>query len=422
MKIKRKQASYQEVLAMPKAKHFKPRKPSFLFSTIVRILAIGELRRTRFTYTAERAEVLKKGPCLILMNHSSFIDLQMVSKILYPKRYNIVCTSDGLVGKKLLMRLLGCIPTKKFVTDLTLIKDINHALKNGTHVLMYPEASYSFDGCATPLPQKMGALIKMLKVPVVTIITKGAFAYDPLYNCLQKRKVKTSAHVKCLFTAEEVASLSTEELSSRLEADFTFDNFKWQQENSVKITEQFRADGLHRILYKCPHCLKEGEMVGKGEHITCNACGKTYLLTEDGFMKALEGETEFKHIPDWYNWEREQVKNEILNGEYLLDTDVDITMMVNYKAVYDIGSGHLVHNQNGFTLTGANGELNYSQPPLSSYSLYADYYWYEIGDVICIGNNDCLYYCFPKKQGVVSKTRLATEELFKINKANNARK
>ena len=139
-------------------------------------------------------------------------------------------------------------------------------------------------------------------------------------------------------------------------------------------------------------------------------------------MKALEGETVFKHIPDWYNWEREQVKNEILSGEYLLDTDVDITMMVNYKAVYDIGGGHLVHNQNGFTLTGANGELNYTQPPLSSYSLYADYYWYEIGDVICIGNNDCLYYCFPKKQGVVSKTRLATEELFKLNKANNARK
>ena len=51
-----------------------------------------------------------------------------------------------------------------------------------------------------------------------------------------------------------------------------------------------------------------------------------------------------------------------------------------------------------------------------------DYFWYEIGDVIGIGNADALYYCFPKKQGVVSKTRLATEELFKINKANNARK
>ena len=416
MKIKRKKASYQEVLKMPKAKHFNPRKPSFLFSTIVRLLAIGDLTKTKFTYTTERAEVLKQGPCLILMNHSSFIDLQMISKIMYPKRYNIVCTSDGFVGKKWLMRLLGCIPTKKFVTDLTLIKDISYALKKGTHVLMYPEASYSFDGCATPLPHKMGALIKMLKVPVVTVITKGAFAYDPLYNCLQKRRVKTSAHVKGLFTKEEVQSLSAEELSKRLEEQFTFDNFKWQQQEGVKITEPFRADGLHRILYKCPHCNSEGQMEGKGVNLTCSACGKVYTLTEEGFMKALEGETEFTHIPDWYNWERANVKQEILKGEYLLDTEVDITMMVNYKAVYDIGKGHLIHNERGFTLTGANGELNYSQPPLASYSLYADYYWYEIGDVICIGNNDCLYYCFPKKQGVVSKTRMATEELFKLNK------
>ena len=37
--------------------------------------------------------------------------------------------------------------------------------------------------------------------------------------------------------------------------------------------------------------------------------------------------------------------------------------------------------------------------------------------VICIGNRDCLYYCFPKEPGdVVAKTRLATEELYKMKK------
>ena len=65
MKTKRKKASYQEVLKMPRAKHFNPRKPSFLFSTIVRLLAIGDLTRTKFTYTTARAELLKQGPSLI---------------------------------------------------------------------------------------------------------------------------------------------------------------------------------------------------------------------------------------------------------------------------------------------------------------------------------------------------------------------
>jgi hypothetical protein len=54
---------------------------------------------------------------------------------------------------------------------------------------------------------------------------------------------------------------------------------------------------------------------------------------------------------------------------------------------------------------------------LASYSLYSDYYWYETGDVICIGNANVLYYCFPKDgRDVVAKTRLATEEIYKIAK------
>ena len=55
--------------------------------------------------------------------------------------------------------------------------------------------------------------------------------------------------------------------------------------------------------------------------------------------------------------------------------------------------------------------------PVACYSAYADYYWYEIGDMICIGDQETLYYCFPQEGGdVVAKTRLATEELYKIKK------
>ena len=43
--------------------------------------------------------------------------------------------------------------------------------------------------------------------------------------------------------------------------------------------------------------------------------------------------------------------------------------------------------------------------------------------MICIGNNDVLYYCFPKNAGdVVAKTRMATEELYKLKKKRPARR
>ena len=421
MKIKTRSMDYDKVMSLPKAKHRMPLRPNFLLSTVVRVAAIFDLLPTGFTYRTHGMDKIKGQPCLILMNHSSFIDLKIVSRIFYPEGYGIVCTGDGFVGKEWLMRFLGCIPTQKFVSDMTLIRDMEYLLKEKkTSVLMYPEASYSFDGTATPLPRKMGVLLKKLGVPVVSIITQGAFARDPLYNCLQKRKVKVSADVTCLLTAEDVKEKTVRELDEILDQAFSFDNFAWQKDNNIPITESFRADGLERILYKCPHCGAEGKMEGKGTSLTCHHCNKHWEMDILGQLHAKEGETEFPHIPDWYVWERDQVRKALEDGSYRLETDVDIGMMVDYKAIYMVGAGHLSHSTDGFSLTGCDGRLSYEQPALACYGLYADYYWYEISDVICIGNRDALYYCFPKDATPVTKTRLAVEELYKLKKTRRA--
>ena len=96
--------------------------------------------------------------------------------------------------------------------------------------------------------------------------------------------------------------------------------------------------------------------------------------------------------------------------------------MVDYKSIYMVGDGHLTHDRSGFHLTGCGGRLDYVQKPQACYGLYSDYFWYEIGDVICIGDNDKLFYCFPQNCGdVVAKTRLAAEEMFKLYKSRKLR-
>ena len=424
MKTTVKKSTYEKVMQMPRQKHRNPLRPLFLIQVLIRLLSFYDLLPTKFTYRKHGMEKIgKKEPCLILMNHSSFIDMEIASRIFFPKRYGIVTTSDSFVGPLMrwLMPLLGCIPTQKFVSDVSLIRDMQYMLKEKkTSVLMYPEASYSFDGTATPLPRKMGILLKKLGVPVVTVITHGAFARQPLYNCLKKRRVQVSADVTCLFTAEDLKTMSVAELDAKLDEAFGFDNFRWQQENMVVIDEPYRADGLQRVLYKCPHCNTEGKTEGKGIHLTCHHCGAKYELTETGFLKGENGV--FDHVPDWYSWQRREVRKELEAGTYRLDVDVEIAMMVNHNAIYRVGEGHLTHTVEGFHLTGCDGKLEYTQGPLACYSVYADYYWYEIDDMICIGNRDALYYCFPKGEGdVVAKTRLAAEELYKMKKTRRPR-
>ena len=425
MKISVKKLDFDKAMGKKRPARRKPKKIGLFWRCLIRLLSVFGMMGTGFRFTEERMELLGKDePCLILMNHSCFLDLQIASKIFFPRHYCIICTSDGFVGlgglMGWLMRTIGCVPTQKFVTDIGLVQDMSYCFKElKTSVLMYPEASYSFDGTATPLPRKMGVLLKKFDVPVVMVETFGAFSRNPLYNELQVRKdVPITAKVRLLYTREEIKEKTVKELSDGLDEAFGFDHFKWQKETGLHIDEPFRADGLNRILYKCPHCMTEGEMVGKGTTLKCHRCGKEWELTTLGEMKALEGDTEFSHIPDWYAWERDQVRQELLDGTYELSVDVDIAVMTDYKAIYKVGEGRLEHDVTGFRLTGCDGRLDYSQKPQACYSLYADYYWYEIADMICVGDNDKLFYCFPKGEGdVVAKTRLATEELYKLYKS-----
>ncbi|MBP5624838.1 MAG: 1-acyl-sn-glycerol-3-phosphate acyltransferase, partial [Lachnospiraceae bacterium] len=177
MKIKIKDISYDELIKLKRPAHRRPRKPNVALQKVVNLLATSELNKAHFKEERIDMDRLPKNePCLILMNHSSFIDLEIASKVLYPRPYQIVCTTDGFIGKEMLMRHLGCIPTQKFVIDLNLLKDMAYALRKlKTSVLMYPEAGYSFDGTATTLPESLGKCIKKLKVPVVMINTYGAF-------------------------------------------------------------------------------------------------------------------------------------------------------------------------------------------------------------------------------------------------------
>jgi hypothetical protein len=164
-------------------------------------------------------------------------------------------------------------------------------------------------------------------------------------------------------------------------------------------------------------------MLGKGTRLHCGNCGTGWELDEYGYLRQNDGTEapadhsfDFTHIPDWYRWERACVRKEIADGTYRMELPVKILALVNTDAAYEIGTGTLLHTPEGFHLTGCGGALDYRQPAAASYSLYADYFWYEIGDMVCIGNTDIQYYCFPQmpegESAIVAKARLAAEEIF----------
>lgn len=416
MKIKVIDKSYREVMEKEKQKHKRPIKPNMFFRILMKLISLPDMKKNGFYCEKVGMERLgKKEPALYLMNHSSFIDLEIVATAMFPKPFNIVTSTDAFVGKEWLLRHIGCIPTKKFVHDPSLIRDIMHSLKKlRSNVVLFPEAGYSFDGKTTTLPETLGKFVKMLGVPLVMIEANGAFLRDPLYNNLQVRKTKVSAKMEYLLSPEQIAKMTDVEINEVIKKAFSFDNFKRQQEEKIRIDEPTRADYLERVLYKCPVCKAEGQMLGRGVEITCKKCGKVHILDEYGSLTSPDGNPSFTHIPDWYEWERECVRQDIVNGTHGFDIPVEILMAVDNSNLYRVGEGRLSHSKDGFRLIGCDGELNYEHKPLSSYSINCDFNFYEIGDVISFGNHEALYYCIPKENFPVAKARLAAEELFKI--------
>ena len=87
MKIRTKKRTYEQVVAMKRPKHRKPLRPNMLLSFVIRVLSIFDLFPTKFTFQKHGMDRIDpKEPVLILMNHSSFIDLKIASRIFFPKR------------------------------------------------------------------------------------------------------------------------------------------------------------------------------------------------------------------------------------------------------------------------------------------------------------------------------------------------
>lgn len=100
MKIKTVRTDYQTALSRAENWHKLPQRPNFLLRKVMALASLGELHKTHFKVKRIGMEKLPAGePCLILMNHSSFIDLKIAATVFADRPFNIVCTSDAWWGK-----------------------------------------------------------------------------------------------------------------------------------------------------------------------------------------------------------------------------------------------------------------------------------------------------------------------------------
>ena len=387
------------------------------------LYALCRLTMPRVPYKIEKINMQGlKPPFMLLSNHMYFVDFKLSAMATYPWRVNNVATVDGYYRRPWIMELLGCICKRKFTTDLHLVKSIRHVLREKGDVLcMYPEARYSPVGTTAILPDSLGKLVKMNKVPVVVLLHHGNYLHTPFWNYRKPRKAPLYTTMTQILTADDVENMTVDEINSAIRKAMEYDEYKWQKDHNIHITEPFRAEGLHKVLYQCPACGVEHKMASEGTQLYCTACGKRYHMTELGELEAKEGQTEFSHIPDWYEWQRSQVREQILRGEYHYEDTVDVYSLPRCMRFEHLGEAKLTHSpETGFVLEGHYNNQDYriERPPLGMYGVHIeyDYCYIKPFDCVDISTDKDSFYCYPTQENVVTKLSLATEEIYKIAK------
>ena len=380
------------------------------------------LHGTKITKT--RTEGLKP-PYLLLCNHNAFFDFKVAMMAIYPHCANPVVAIDGFIGREWLLRRVGCICKRKFTSDMMLVKQIMQVIQNGDICMIYPEARYSLCGTTAVLPSSLGSLCQLLKVPVVTLICHGHHIDSPFWN-LHKRGVKpTEAEMTVLFTPEELAAASKAEINERLVSAFQYDDYAWQKARGIRVTYKKRAEGLEKVLYQCRHCGIEYRMASEGTALFCRACGKRWTYTESGELQ--DGDGQAIHIPDWYEWERANVRAEVEHGTYDSgELPVTVRSLPNAKRFILLGEGRLRHSMDGFTVRGVDGDGDPFEMIKTVPSLYSCHIEYEylgkFGDCVDLNTLEDTWYIYPHDcDFAVTKMALATEELYQKWRRNAGR-
>ncbi len=263
----------------------------------------------------------ENGPYFIVGNHVSFLDpifcLLSLNKLSIRFVAGIEVTSGKLLKK--LLAPLSMIPIKPFRVSYATTREIIASVRSGLSVALYPETQRSIAGDLTPFGLSTAKLIKHLRVPVVSAFARGGYLGWPRWAKMF-RPGHIEMETRLLFTGEEAAELSLQEIQARLTKAITTEDYAWQlrRKRPVRFISMKPAQGLSRICHWCPACDRPMSMTSGGRNLSCRHCGQTFRIDLTGFFTAAPGSRpSFDHPLEYATWQSRRLARALEEGEII---------------------------------------------------------------------------------------------------------
>ncbi|MCR5741736.1 MAG: 1-acyl-sn-glycerol-3-phosphate acyltransferase [Gammaproteobacteria bacterium] len=286
------------------------KKPNFFIWYLLGPIVILAYRMM-VKFRRNKIKIRKKS--LILAPHRNYLDFISIPLAVYPVRGHFVATSYWYRMKKLavLLRILGCIKKDQYKSDINAIKEMSSCFKFGDVVYMCPEGQMSPDGKSQILVPGIERLIKKFKVNVYFVNINGAYFTGPKWH-FKNIRGNLDAETSLIIKEEDIDNLSTDEIMNILNENFKKNNdFVWIKDHpNYKYKSRKKAEGLEKVIFRCPNCQKEGTMKSTKSTIFCD-CGFSLTFNKNNY-NFLENDR-FNGLEDLLTYESNIVLDDIKN-------------------------------------------------------------------------------------------------------------
>jgi len=302
-----------------------------------------------------------EGPAVVLCNHGSFIDFIYAEALLRKCRPHFVVARlyfyHELLGS--LLKHLGAFPKSMFALDTESTKNCLRVLQNGDVLAMMPEARLSTAGRFEDIQPGTFSFLKKAGVPVYTVKIHGDYFADPKWGKGFRRGSLIEAELDILLTAEQLKTMTYEQIQQAVEQRLYYDEFQWLATRpKVHYRGRNMARGLENILSICPQCGSRHTITTQNMDISCEKCGKlTSINDRYGFAEGFR----FENFSQWFDWQKTVMEKEILaDPDYSMSTQVELRLPGNGSTLTRNGGyGVCTLDRSGLTYRGTRDGADY---------------------------------------------------------------
>ena len=264
----------------------------------------------RYRVRVENREFIAKlkPPYALLPNHVGFWDPFFVSYYTpHPVQYVVTDRQFRVPVVRFLLGLVGAIPKSKAISDFETVRNIFRVKQKNGIVGIFAEGMRNWNGCALEPLYSASKLLKVLKIPVVVPLLKGAYMVLPRWSRIPNRGPITIEYIQA-FTTDEIKSMSVDEIHGRLSDIYSYSEWEYQREHMHVYKGRRRAEHIELALFICPECTSIGGLRSKRHVLTCSSCGYSVEYNMHGFFERSDGHVRFDNVKDWDTWQLDHLK------------------------------------------------------------------------------------------------------------------